>query len=80
MSKHAVPQPVRYSFLLIELATLVAANRLAFGSWLPSSDPSGLWFYAALFGLLLGQRLDTPFFTAPKDAAYAIPAMIAALH
>jgi len=81
MTKAKVPQPVRYTFLLIELAGLLAANVFAFGSLLPTSDPSGLWFYAALFGLLLGQRLDTPFFTAPKDAVlYAIPALLAVLQ
>lgn len=57
------------------------ANRVAFGVWLPTSDPAGLWFYAALFGLLLGQRLNTPFFTAPKDAVlYAIPALVAVVQ
>lgn len=81
MSRGVVPQPVRYSFLLVELAALLVANRLVFGGWLPSTEPSGLWFYAALFGLLLGQRLDTPFFTAPKDAVlYAIPSLVAALQ
>lgn len=81
MNKATVPLPVRYTFLLFELAGLLVANHIAFGSLLPTSDPSGLWFYAALFGLLLGQRLDTPFFTAPKDAVlYAIPALVAALQ
>lgn len=81
MNRHTVPQPIRYTFLLIELAALFVANRFAFETWLPSADPSGLWFYAALFGLLLGQRLDTPFFTTPKDAVlYAIPALVAALQ
>ncbi len=81
MTKSTVPQSVRYTFLLIELAGLVVANRVAFGVWLPTSDPAGLWFYAALFGLLLGQRLNTPFFTAPKDAVlYAIPALVAVLQ
>ena len=81
MTKANVPQSFRYSFLLVELAALVIANRVAFGVWLPTSDPNGLWFYAALFGLLLGQRLKTPFFTAPKDAVlYAIPALVAILQ
>lgn len=81
MTRTPVPQPIRYTFLLMELIALVVANRLAFGSWLPISDPTGLWFYAALFGLLLGQRLDTPFFTAPKDAVlYGIPAFVAVLQ
>lgn len=81
MNRRMVPQPVRYTFLLIELAVLLIANRVAFGTWLPATDPSGLWFYAALFGLLLGQRLDTPFFTTPKDAVlYAVPALVALLQ
>ena len=81
MNRRMVPQPVRYTFLLIELFVLLIANRVAFGTWLPAADPSGLWFYAALFGLLLGQRLDTPFFTTPKDAVlYAIPALVALLQ
>ena len=44
MKRRTVPQAVRYTFLLIELAALLVANRLAFGTWLPSADPSGLWF------------------------------------
>lgn len=81
MARVTVPQPLRYTFLLIELTALLLANRFAFGTWIPSTEPSGLWFYVALFGLLLGQRLDTPFFTAPKDAVlYAIPALVALLQ
>jgi hypothetical protein len=39
-----------------------------------------MWFYAALFGLLLGHRLDTPFFTAPTDAMlYSLPALFTLL-
>ncbi|MCA3019818.1 MAG: DUF87 domain-containing protein [Rhodocyclaceae bacterium] len=81
MARSTIPQGLRYTFMLVELGALLCANRVAFGAWLPTSDPSSLWFYAALFGLLLGQRLDTPFFTAPKDAAlYAIPAFFALLQ
>lgn len=81
MSHTNTPLHWRYTFLLLELAALLGANRIAFGSWLPTADAQGLWFYAALFGLLLGQRLDTPFFTTPKDAVlYAVPALIAVLQ
>lgn len=81
MARTTVPLPWRYTFLLLELAVLFAANQVAFGVWLPTSDAQGLWFYAALFGLLLGQRLDTPFFTTPKDAVlYAVPALVAILQ
>jgi len=81
MARTTVPLPWRYTFLLLELSVLFIANRIAFGVWLPTSDAEGLWFYAALFGLLLGQRLDTPFFTTPKDAVlYAVPALVAVLQ
>jgi uncharacterized protein len=81
MTPKHVPQPVRYSFLLVELAALLAVNRFAQGSWLPGADTAGLWFYAALFGLVLGQRLDTPFFTTPAAAVlYAIPSLFALLQ
>ncbi|MBK7013905.1 MAG: hypothetical protein IPH43_15785 [Xanthomonadales bacterium] len=81
MSRTNTPLHWRYTFLLLELVALLWANRIAFGSWLPTADAQGLWFYAALFGLLLGQRLDTPFFTTPKDAVlYAVPALIAVLQ
>jgi uncharacterized protein len=81
MTRITVPQHLRYTFLIVELVALLGANKIAFGDFLPGTDPSGLWFYAALFGLLLGQRLDTPFFTAPKDAVlYALPALIAILQ
>lgn len=81
MTRTTVPLPWRYTFLLLELLVLFIANRIAFGVWLPTSNAQGLWFYAALFGLLLGQRLDTPFFTTPKDAVlYAVPALVAVLQ
>lgn len=81
MTRTNTPLYWRYTFLLLELLALLGANRIAFGAWLPTADTQGLWFYAALFGLLLGQRLDTPFFTTPKDAVlYAVPALIAILQ
>lgn len=81
MARTTVPLPWRYTFLLVELLVLFIANRIAFEVWLPTSNAQGLWFYAALFGLLLGQRLDTPFFTTPKDAVlYAVPALVAVLQ
>jgi len=44
----------------------------------PTSDDKGFWFYTALLGLLLGSRLDTPFFAKPADVVlYAAPAAIA---
>ncbi|MCO5274272.1 MAG: DUF87 domain-containing protein [Flavobacteriales bacterium] len=49
---------------------------MAFGVWFPPIDEKGFWFYSALFGLILGSRLDTPHFVKPADAVlYALPAV-----
>jgi hypothetical protein len=76
---HVSPsQPTRLTILVIELAVLLSANRLAFNNWLPAIDPTGLWFYAALFGVLFGKRLDTPFFAKPADVVlYGAPTLLA---
>jgi hypothetical protein len=40
----------------------------------PFGDDKGFWFYTALLGLVLGTRLDTPFFARPADVVlYAAP-------
>jgi len=49
-----------------------------FGKVFPPSGDKGFWFYTALLGLLLGSRLDTPFFAKPADVVlYAAPAAVA---
>jgi hypothetical protein len=78
MRKPALSQKQRFVLLLIEVAILCLANKLAFGTVLPSGDNKGFWFYTALLGLVLGSRLDTPFFAKPADVVlYAAPAAIA---
>lgn len=66
----------RFIILLTELFILCAGSRLAFGVWFPPIDEKGFGFYSALFGLILGSRLDTPHFVKPADAVlYALPAV-----
>jgi len=78
MRKPALSQKQRFVLLLIEVAILCLASKLAFGIILPSGDNKGFWFYTALLGLVLGSRLDTPFFAKPADVVlYAAPAAIA---
>lgn len=81
MNKNWIPQKWRFVFLLVEAGVLLVANRVGFGSWLPSTDPAGWWFYSAFLGLLFGKRLDTPFFAKPVDVIlYALPSLIAILQ
>jgi uncharacterized protein len=77
MSDWHVGQRARMLILTFEVAVLCLASRLAFGSWFPPSDNRGYWFYAALLGLILSRRLDTPFYPTPADVVlYAAPAAV----
>ena len=50
------------------------------GAIFPPGNEKGFWFYTALLGLVMGARLDTPFFARPADVIlYAAPAAIALL-
>src|SRR5688500_379617 len=76
MEKH-VGQRGRLAIMLVELALLLVASRLAFGQWAPPSGTKGYWFYTALLGLILSRRLDTPFYPTPADVVlYAAPAAV----
>lgn len=78
MREPALNQKTRFVLLLFDLVILCIASWLAFGTVFPASDDKGFWFYTALLGLLLGSRLDTPFFAKPADVVlYAAPAAIA---
>src|SRR4030095_1092566 len=71
-------QRTRFVLLLLDVAILCTASWLAFGKVFPENNDKGFWFYTALLGLVLGSRLDTPFFVSPADAVlYAAPAAIA---
>jgi len=76
--EQALSQKTRFVLLLLESVILCAGSWLAFGTVFPANDQKGFWFYTALLGLLLGSRLDTPFFAKPSDVVvYAAPAAIA---
>jgi hypothetical protein len=78
MREPVLKQKTRFVLLLLDLSILCVASWLAFGRVFPASDEKGFWFYTALLGLLLGSRLDTPFFAKPADVVlYAAPAAIA---
>jgi len=73
-------QRTRLVLLAIYLVGLFAISNAALGSWWPPATHKGLWFYAGLVALLLGNLLVTPFYTKPVDAlAYCVPAIIALL-
>jgi len=78
MREPSLSQKTRFILLLIEFVILCAASWFVFGQIFPPSNEKGFWFYTALLGLLLGSRLDTPFFAKPSDVfLYAAPAVIA---
>ena len=78
MSERVLSQKARFLLLLVEVGILCLASYLAFGEPFPPNNDKGFWFYAALLGLILGSRLDTPFFVKPADVVlYAAPAAIA---
>ena len=78
MREPVLNQKTRFVLLLLDLIVLCAASWLVFGRAFPPSGNKGFWFYTALLGLLLGSRLDTPFFAKPSDVIlYAAPAAVA---
>ncbi len=78
MRESVLNQKTRFVLLLLDLMILCVASWFVFGSVFPPSGDKGFWFYTALLGLLLGSRLDTPFFAKPSDVVlYAAPAAVA---
>jgi len=78
MRETVLNQKTRFVLLILDVVILCMASWFAFGKVFPVSDEKGFWFYTALLGLLLGSRLDTPFFAKPADVVlYAAPAAIA---
>ena len=78
MREPALNQKTRFVLLLFDLVILCAASWFAFGKVFPAGDEKGFWFYTAMLGLILGSRLDTPFFAKPSDVViYAAPAAAA---
>ncbi len=76
----ALSQRGRLGLLALDVAVLLVCSRIGFGHVIPLNDDRGIWFYTALLGLVLGSRLDTPFFVTPADViVYAAPAAVALL-
>lgn len=76
-----IPLKWRFAFLVIELGAIVFANSYATGQIMPSFNPDGWWIWAAILGLLLGKRLDTPFFAKPVDVVlFALPTIFALIQ
>ena len=70
-------QPQRAIILLVYIVILFVFNYLAFGKFLPEKNFNGLWFYAGMASLLLGNLLVTPFYTKPVDAiSYTVVSII----
>jgi uncharacterized protein len=67
----------RLLFLIFYIGLLFVANRIAFGSWVPSADKNSLWFGAGVLNLLLGSFLVTPYFERPANhIASAVAALV----
>ena len=62
MREPSLNQKTRFILLLLDVAILCAASWVAFGPIFPPAGDKGFWFYTALLGLLLGSRLESPFF------------------
>ncbi|MDP9098680.1 MAG: ATP-binding protein, partial [Verrucomicrobiota bacterium] len=78
MRQPALNQKTRFILLFVDVLVLCAASWFAFGSAFPANNDKGFWFYTALLGLVLGSRLDTPFYVSPADVVlYTTPAAIA---
>ena len=78
MNEASLTQKARFVILLVEVGILCGGSYLALGTIFPPANAKGFWFYSALLGLVLGSRLDTPFFAKPADVVlYAAPAAIA---
>jgi len=80
MREPVLNQKTRFVLLFLDLIILCVASWFVFGRAFPPSGDKGFWFYTALLGLLLGSRLDTPFFAKPADVVlYAAPAAVSLL-
>lgn len=83
-------QKIRLLILLVYGAFLFSVCHYLFGTWLPTSTDKGLWLYASLANILLGNLLLSPYFTKPAGAisdavvaALALPGVygpVLALH
>lgn len=76
VSKRIESQPVRLLYLALYVGLLLIVSWGASGTLLPPVDTKGLWFYAGLAALVLGELIGTPLFVRPADTiAYVISAL-----
>ena len=73
-----VSDKTRLVFLIFYIGLLFVANRIAFSSWIPTTDENSLWFGAGVLSLLLSSFLVTPYFERPANhIASAAAALVA---
>ena len=69
-------QKERVLWVFIYGLAFIILNAFLFGSWVPSLEETGFWFYAGLASLILGRLVSTPFFTPPGDVmSYSVTAL-----
>lgn len=71
-------QGERLAVLALSLVLLCIACFAVSGSFLPSVDSSGLWFYSAAFALLLGDLVVEPWYSRPADSVTNASAVLLA--
>lgn len=79
--KIEISQRNRVLALLLESAIVVICSYFAFGQLIPPTTDKGLWFYTALFSIILGNRILTPYYIKPIDVvSYSLPAIFALIY
>ena len=79
--KVEISQRNRVLVLLLECAIIVFCSYFAFGQPIPPTTDKGLWFYTALFSIILGNRILTPYYIKPIDVvSYSLPAIFALIY
>jgi uncharacterized protein len=74
-------QKDRVVILLLESVLIIICSKFGFGSFIPPTTNEGLWFYSALFSIIVGSRLLTPYYIKPIDVvAYSTPALVALIY
>lgn len=80
MTTSHLSQRARLLALVGYVLILFVASKIALGDWLPPTSAKGLWFYAGLASVLLGNLIVTPFYVKPADViAYTVAGLVALL-
>lgn len=79
--KIEISQRNRVLALFLESLIVVICSYFAFGQPIPPTTDKGLWFYTALFSIILGNRILTPYYIKPIDVvSYSLPAIFALIY